>query len=334
MQPRPENFRPTRHSAWCFTVGMSVNTSRLAAGAAALVLGAGLSVAAVPASAATGTATHTVTYSPGVLPVTLPGLSVPGISPSISAPDGGAVHTGDTIVFKTTGSGTVTIHSTTANWSFSLPVTSTKPASVTVPGAGTFGYGVGATTATFTSTAPSSSGGSTPPPKQASGGGSVGGLLGGQQPAQPPAAGSGGAGSSGSGAAGSGVGSSGAAGSAGSGGGSGSFDSARFGSGSGDFPNLPGGVLAPEAPQLGSSGGGLPPEIATFPTAGATGGGFNEPAPASTSTGSRDTLTNASQVVGASSSVSGPAAVAAALIALVVIGLARAWVTHRPLHRH
>lgn len=273
-----------------------------------------------------------MTYSPGALPVlgALGITIVPGVSPTISAPDGGAVHTGDTIVFSTTGSA-ATVKSTTPNWSFSLPVSGAKPASVTVPvEPGTYGYGVGNAKNAFQATS-TSSGGSTQPPPTSSGGGPVLGLTGGQK--QPPAAGSaeGGAPANGSGAAGSGPGGSGAVGSTGSGGGFGSVDSSQFGSGSGDFPNLPGGVFAPVAPQAGSAGGGPAPEIAA---GGGSDGGFAQPSPAPS--GDRSTnkaITTASHDVGTSSSVSGPAAVAAALLALVVIGLTRAWVTHRPLRR-
>lgn len=306
-------------------------TPRLAAGAAALVVGAGLAVAAVPASAAPAAApSHTVTYSPGAVPVLGLGgiVVVPGVTPSISSPDGGAVHAGDTIVFKTTGPG-ATVQSTTSNWSFKLPVTSAQPASVTVPGAGTFGYGVRATTKTFQATAPGSSGSTQP-----SGGGVLPGAPNPAPVAQPPAAGTGGGGApaNGSGAAGSGAAGSGAAGATGSGGSSGDFNKAQFGNGSGDFPNLPGGVLAPVAPQAGSTDGGPPPEIAGLPAT----GGQNVVPPLPTAKRSGDTLTNASQVTdpGSGSSVIGPATVAAALLALVIIGLARAWATDHSLRRH
>lgn len=306
---------------------------RLAAGAAALLLGTALATVALPASAApAAAASHTVTYSPGALPVlgALGITIVPGVSPSITKPDGGDVHTGDTIVFKTTGSETVTVQSTTTNWSFKLPMTSTKPASVTVPGAGTFGYGVGATTATFKATAASSSGSSTQPPKNTSGGGAVGSLLGGPQAAPPAVAAGGGSATNGSGASGSSAGSSGAAGSTGSG----SFDSSQFGTGSGDFPNLPGGVFAPVVPQAGSTGGGLAPDIAADPSAGGADGAFGGTSTATTPGQATDTITTASQNSGSGSSVTGPAAIAAALMALVTIGLARAWSTHPPFQRH
>lgn len=313
--------------------------SHLAAGAAALVLGAGLSVVALPASAAPAAATHTVTYSPGVLPVlgALGITVVPGVSPTITAPDGGAIHTGDTIVFKTTDAKAVTVQNTVGSWRFSLPVSSSKSASVTVPAtAGTYGYGVGNAKQTFQAS-PANSGGATPPPS--SGGGPLSGLPGGQgkAPGAGSTGGSGQAGGSG-GAASSGSGGSGALSfsDAGGSGSSGAFDSSRFGTGSGDFPNLPGGVLAPEAPLAGSSDGGLPPEIATYPTAGAADGAFGGPAPSASPNRSSDTLANASQDVGSASgsSVTGPAAVAAVLLALVAVGLSRAWIDQRPLHRH
>ncbi|MGH3744957.1 MAG: hypothetical protein ACRDTP_08880 [Mycobacteriales bacterium] len=304
-------------------------STRLAAGAAAVVLGAGLSIAAVPASAAP--ATHTVTYSPGLLPVlgALGITIVPGVSPSISAPDGGAVHAGDTIVFKSTASAAVTVTSTTSNWSFSLPLSAAKPASVTVPAApGTYGYGVGKATGTFT-TASSSASNTSPSPSQPSGGGGI--LGGGGQQAAPPTATSDGGGAQPTGAGAGAGGGSGTAGTTGSRNTGTSFNKAQFGSGSGDFPRLPGGVLAPVDPQAGPVDEAPPPDVAALPLSDADGD-----SPMAMPNSSGEPISNASQIVGGTttSSVTGPAAAAAALLALVAVGLSRAWIDQRPLHRH
>lgn len=307
-------------------------TSRLAAGAAALVLGAGLSIAALPASAAPAAATHTVTYS-----------SVP---PALSSP--GVVQVGQTIAFKNSSLvDPITVSSGEGAWTLAKTPVTVAPgqtsAPVVVPAAGTYSYtasekvlglvpGLLTASGSFTVTsahdpspAPTSS--STPPPS-----GPLSGLTGGQQGSQgnPPATGgSGTSPATGSGAAAT----SGAA--AGSGGpvtGSGSFDKARFGTGSGDYPSLPGGVIDPVEPQSGAVAGAPAPEVAGVPVAGADGGGYSAPAPHR----SEVPLTNASQVVGtgsSSSSVRGPAAAAAALLALVAVGLSRTWLNQRPLGR-
>ncbi|HEY5335708.1 MAG TPA: hypothetical protein VIJ71_06770 [Mycobacteriales bacterium] len=314
---------------------MSVNTSRLAAGAASLVLGAGLATVALPASAARATT------SPYLITYTLQGMS----------PADQAVHPGESVVFKNGGlptdSLTITFSTTAgplANRAIPVAASGTS-APVVIPSAGSYTYTatekilglipkVLTASGQITASAPSTAGGTTPTNTTSGGGGGVGGLLG-EGSTAPPAVASGGGGgtANGSGAQGSGTGSSGA-GSTGSSGGSGSFDASRFGNGSGNFPNLPGGVLAPVAPQAGLSDGGPAPEIATDPAAGAPNGNFTDPSPATTANRSSDTLANASQSVGTTSSVSGPAAVAATLLALVVIGLARAWATNGPLHRH
>lgn len=303
---------------------------RLAGGAAALVLGAGLSIAALPASAAPAAATHTVTYTP-----LLPALSSPG-----------AVQVGQTIAFANSSRvDPITVSSTQGAWTLATTPITIAPgatsAPVPVPAAGTYAYTAtekvlglvpsvltasGSFTATSSQDPAPAPAASSPAPS-----GPLSGLTGGQQttPGNPPAAGAG-SGSATASGAGAGTASGSSAGSTGPGGGSGSFDKARFGHGSGDYPSLPGGVIDPVEPQSGALGGAPAPEIAGVP-AGAD-GGYSAPAPHRSGT----PLTNASQDVGtgsSSSSVRGPAAAAAALLALVAVGLSRTWINQRPLGR-
>lgn len=293
-----------------------------------MVLGAGLSVAALPAAAAPASATHTVTYS-----------SPP---PSLSSP--GAVQAGQTIAF-TNGSllDSITISSTQGAWTLATAPITIAPgqtsAPVVVPAAGSYNYtasekvlglvpGLLQASGSFTATsaqdpAPAPSSSAAPPS------GPLAGLSGGQQgsPGNPPATapGPGRTASNGTGTAGS------SAASSGPGGGSGAFDKAQFGTGSGDFPSLPGGTFAPLDPQTGPAGGAPAPEVAGLPVTGTT----DAPSTTGTHTPSDTQITNASRVVDTSSgsSVTGPAAAAAALLALVAVGLSRAWINQRPLGR-
>ena len=313
---------PPRAARW-FTRAMSCSlrraTGRVLVGGAVLVLGGALAVTALPAAAAqAATPTYVVTYGP------LPG--------QISAAPTGA-QPGQTVAFKNSGVlDAITVSSTTSDWTFSVPL----PAGATsapqlIPAAGTYGYRVvesvagllPAPTASGSFTAQSSAGSAPPPASTAPSGGSVLPGLGGTSPPSsgggaPAQGGAGTTGSGSSGAAGAGT----AAGTADGGAGLPPQPSS-FGTGSGDFPTLPGGVLAPVIPAAGGPDAVPPPDVA----ADGNGGPGSLPGSDATGTAVPALRQSAATSTGPDSvgSIEGPAAVAAALLALVGVAVARSW---------